>query len=73
MLSVIVGRDLCVSTFVPPCPGKCFAQAITPAACIPRAISAPKRATVAASVPKLRLPMAGLPQTLSTSTTGARS
>ena len=56
-----------------PWPGKCLAQAETPAACRPVTAAAAWAATRCGSVPKLRVPMVGLSSELLTSTAGAMS
>ena len=58
---------------VSPWPGKCLAQAATPADCRPSTQAAACRATSAGSAPKLRTPMTGLSGEELTSTSGARS
>ena len=68
------GSARCESWAVSPWPGKCLAQAATPAACRPEH---PGRHVVgrrcAGSAPKLRTPMTGLSGLEFTSATGARS
>ena len=68
----MVGRPRWESVRVSPCPGKCLAQAATPASCRPRTKAALWAATRAGSSPKERTPMTGLPGLEFTSTTGAR-
>ena len=52
---MISGKPRCESTAVSPCPGKCFAVAIAPAACAPFVNAAAKRATSAGSSPYERV------------------
>jgi hypothetical protein len=63
----------CESSTVDPCPGKCLAQAATPADCRPRTAAAPCRATSAGETPNDRVPITGLDGADSTSRHGARS
>ena len=65
------GKAWCESWLVSPCPGKCLAQAATPADWSPLASAVPRRATSPGSREKLRSPMTGLCGFVSTSTTGA--
>ncbi len=65
------GRSWCESTAVSPCPGKCLAQAATPASCSPVIHAAVCRATMAGSAPKDRTPITGLSGLLLTSASGA--
>ena len=62
-----------VSVPVLPCPGKCLAQAATPAPCRPATAAAACRATRPVSAPNDRVPTAGLSAEPSTSAHGARS
>ena len=61
------------SCSVAPWPGKCLAQAETPANCSPVTAAAAWAATRSGSVPKLRVPIVGLSSELLTSTAGAMS
>ena len=65
------GRPWWESTEVSPCPGKCLAQAATPALCSPRTYAAVCRATVSGSAPKERVPITGLSWLVFTSASGA--
>ena len=67
------GSARCESTWVSPCPGKCFAVASSPARWIPRITAWPYRATSCGSLPKLRTLITGLRGSTFTSTTGART
>ena len=58
---------------VSPWPGKCLAQAATPAPCSPRTNAATCRATSAGSAPNERMPITGFCGFVLTSATGARS
>ena len=62
-----------LSPAVLPCPGKCLAQAATPADCRPATAAATCRATSAGSEPNDRVPTTRLPSGASTSAHGARS
>ncbi len=59
------------SPAVSPWPGKCLAQAATPADCRPRTYAAVCRATMSPSLPKERTPMTGLSGLELTSASGA--
>ena len=65
------GRSWWLSTPVSPWPGKCLAQARTPADWSPATQAAVCRATRAGSVPKLRTPMTGFAASTLTSASGA--
>ncbi len=67
------GSPTCESVRVPPCPGKCLAQAATPADCRPSTKALACRDTRSVSLPKPRSPMTGLSGSEPTSTTGART
>jgi hypothetical protein len=56
----ITGSPRWASTGAWPFPGKCLAQADTPADCSPAIRAAPSRATSAGSFPYDRMPMFGL-------------
>ncbi|RAO63095.1 hypothetical protein PSN01_00666 [Micromonospora saelicesensis] len=67
-----VGSSWWESVTVAPCPGKCLAQAATPAACNPATAAAEWAATRTGSAPKDRVPITGLSSAVLTSTVGAR-
>ena len=67
------GSARCESTDVSPWPGKCFAQAATPARWRPRTKAATCRETSSASEPNERMPMTGFCGFVLTSATGAKS
>ena len=58
---------------VSPCPGKCLAAAMTPAACNPATPARTCRATASGSSPNERVPMMEFSGLLFTSAAGARS
>ena len=64
--------ETCESCAVSPCPGKCLALAATPVDCRPATQARPCRATISASLPKLRTPITGLSERELTSTQGAK-
>ena len=66
------GSSWCESCRVSPWPGKCLAQAATPARCVPRTNAATWRATSSGTEPKARIPITGLSGFVFTSATGAR-
>ena len=66
------GSSWCESCRVSPWPGKCLAQAATPARCVPRTNAATWRATTSGTEPKARIPITGLSGFVFTSATGAR-
>ena len=68
-----VGSSRWESATVAPWPGKCLAQAATPACWSPSTAAAAWAATSFGSAPKLRVPMMGLSSAVLTSTVGARS
>ena len=68
----VAGSARCESSDVSPCPGKCLAQAATPAACWPSTNAATCAATRAGSAPNERIPITGFSGFEFTSATGAR-
>ena len=69
----MTGRSWWESVMVAPWPGKCLAQAATPASCNPSTAAAACAATRAGSAPNERVPITGLSSAVFTSTVGAMS
>src|SRR5205814_1080625 len=67
------GTSTWESVAVSPCPGKCLAQAATPALCRPRTQAAVWPATSSGLEPNDRTPTTGFRASALTSATGARS